>query len=340
MTCASSEPLRRRGDQNPLISSVYQFAADSIPDREFVPGDLRHLVAGNAGRLLDARRTPVAVTRVDPELGVFEVEIRAFEDAGARWELPAEDAGDFQFARACEQAPADVVAALEAAVARFDRRTEVACDPAARDATLRRVAAARRRLALDVEVDVEAHVARREGVPELYARLDAWLGDLAAMDRQLAATLVSNPRSGEHVKAHAIVLAELGLCPYRGKVLRDPRVLTGEWSRARRAEHLVARLAFTWELWSRLGPAALYRAAATEGPLPPERPRSLVSATFAREVAEAHFVGGPRTQVAVMWRQRVAPERLFMTFLETAAMNARYREAEAILIADPGNRAF
>ena len=29
-----------------------------------------------------------------------------------------------------------------------------------------------------------------------------------------------------------------------------------------------------------------------------------------------------------------------MTFLETAAMNARYREAEAILVADPANRAF
>jgi hypothetical protein len=295
-------------------------------------------VAGNAGRLLDARRTPVAVTRVDPDLGVFEVEIAAFEDAGARWELPAEDVGDFQFARASADASADVVAALQAAVARFDRRSGVECDPAARMATLRRVAAARPHL--DVELDLDAHVARREGAPALYAALEACLGDLAGMDRRLAETLVSNPRSGEHVKAHAIVLAELGLCPYRGKVVRDPRALEGEWSRERRAEHLVARLAFAQALWARLGPPVLYRAAATEGPLPPERPRSFVSATFAREVAEAHFAGGPRTQVAVMWRQVIPPERVFMTFLETAAMNARYREAEAILVADPANRAF
>jgi hypothetical protein len=295
-------------------------------------------VAGNTGRLLDARRTPVAVTRVDPELGVFEVEIAAFEDAGARWELPAEDAGDFQFARACAQAPADVISALEAAVARFDRRTEVPCDVAARATTLRRVAAARPNL--HVELDLDAHVARREGEPALYAQLDEHLGDLAAMDRPLAETLVSNPRSGEHVKAHAIVLAELGLCPYHGKVVRDPRVLEGEWSRERRAEHLVLRIAFAQALWSRLGPPVLYRAAATEGPLPPERPRSFVSATFAREVAEAHFAGGPRTEVAVIWRQKVPPERVLMTFLETAAMNARYREAEAVLVADPANRAF
>jgi hypothetical protein len=305
-----------------------------------VPGELRHLAPGNAGRLLDTRRTPVAVTRVDAALGVFEVEIGAFEDAGARWELPAEDAGDFQFARACAPAPADVVAALQKAVARFDRRTEVPCEAAAREETLRRVAAARRRLDLELAVDLDAHVARREGEPALYARLEHFLGDLAAMDRRLGETLVSNPRSGEHVKAHAIVLAELGLCPYRGKVLRDRRVLEGEWSRERRAEHVVARLAFAQALWSRLGPPVLYRAAATEGPLPPERPRSFVSATFAREVAEAHFAGGPQTEVAVMWRQAVPATRVFMTFLETAAMNARYREAEAILVADPANRAF
>jgi hypothetical protein len=330
--------LRRRGDQNPLISSVYRSDADSIPDSEFAPGELRHLVPGNAGRLLDARRTPVAVTRVDEELGVFEVEIAAFEDAGARWELPAEDVGGFQFARACAHASADAVAALHFAVGRFDRLTEVSCDPAAREETLRRVAAARPQL--DVELDLDAHVARREGEPKLYVRLEEHLGDLATMDRRLAETLVSNPRSGEHVKAHAIVLAELGLCPYRGKIIRDPRVLEGEWSRERRAGHLVARLAFAQALWERLGPPVLFRAAATEGPLPPERSRSFVSATFAREVAEAHFAGGPRTEVAVMWRQKVPPERVFMTFLETAAMNARYKEAEAILIADPANRAF
>jgi hypothetical protein len=31
--------------------------------------------------------------------------IQAFEDAGARWELPAEDAGRFQFAPASARAP-------------------------------------------------------------------------------------------------------------------------------------------------------------------------------------------------------------------------------------------
>ena len=43
---------------------------------------------------------------------------------------------------------------------------------------------------------------------------------------------------------------------------------------------------------------------------------------------------------ALLARQRVPVSRLFMTFLETAAMNDRYREAEAALIGDPYNPVF
>jgi hypothetical protein len=162
------------------------------------------------------------------------------------------------------------------------------------------------------------------------------------MDAGFAETFVSNPRSGELVKGHAIVLAELGLCPYRGTVVRDPDLFTGAWSKERRAEHLVARLAFTQALWAGLGHPALtlYRGAAADGPLPPRAAGSFVSATMSRAVAEAHFAGGPQTQAAVLWRQVVPLERVLMTFLETAAMNRRYQEAEAILVGEPGNQAF
>jgi len=84
----------------------------------------------------------------------------------------------------------------------------------------------------------------------------------------------------------------------------------------------------------------LYRAAATDGPLPAARPSSLVSATFSRRVADDHFDGGPSTRTAVLWRQAVPFDRVLMTFLETRAMNERFEEAEAVLLADPGNRAF
>ena len=153
---------------------------------------------------------------------------------------------------------------------------------------------------------------------------------------------VSNPRSGELVKGHAIVLAELGLCPYRGRIVRDAGLFAEPWSKERRARHVVVRLAFVHALWSILGEegVVLYRGAATDGPLPEAGPSSFVSATFSGQVATAHFEGGPNTQTAVLWRQRLSPARLFMTFLETRAMNERFKEAEAVLIGDPANQAF
>jgi hypothetical protein len=39
-------------------------------------------------------------------------------------------------------------------------------------------------------------------------------------------------------------------------------------------------------------------------------------------------------------RQIVPLERVFMTYLETAAMNRQFREAEAVLFEDPDNPAF
>ncbi len=332
------------------MTGVYESDPRAAPDSEFRAGELADLVVGNRGRLLDARRTPVAVTGVNLETGMFAVEVLGFEDAGARWELPVEDVGGFQFARDGRRAADDVVASLAEAVRRFDRPGDVACEPRVRESTLRRVGEERRRarewLAARRDrlggIDVAGAIARREGDPRLFALVDEFLGESAEMDRRFAAVFVSHPGSGEVVKGHAIVLAELGLCPYSGKVVRDPRALAGEWARERRAAHLLARLAFTRELWSLLGAAALpvYRGAATDGPLPRRRPASFVSATFSREVAEAHFAGGPTTRVAVMWRQAVPLERLLMTFLETEALNHPFKEAEAVLLGDPDNRAF
>ncbi|MDX6666457.1 MAG: hypothetical protein QOG68_2663, partial [Solirubrobacteraceae bacterium] len=143
--------------------------------------------------------------------------------------------------------------------------------------------------------------------------------------------------AGELVKGHAIVAAELGLARYQGKAVRDERLFDGAWAKPRRAEHLLVRLALTGELWRRAGAGhvTLYRAAATDGVLEPGRRGAFVSATFSRDVAEEHFAGGPTTRAAVIVRDRIAVERLLMTFWETPAMNAHYQEAEAIVLGFP-----
>jgi hypothetical protein len=329
-----------------MAAAIYASDPDPAPDSDFAPGELRHLVTGNRGRLLDARRTPITVTAIRPAIGAFELEVGAFEDAGARWELALEEIGRFQFARGGAVAPPDVVAELEGALRRFDRELVIEPDPAAREGTLRRIDRARAdvRIELPAPLDLAARVQARAGDPELFTLLDGLVADrdVADLEQRFASAFVSNPRSGEFVKGHAIVLAELGLCPYRGKVVRDPGVFEGAGRKERRAEHLVARLAFTYELWSTVGDetVTLYRGAAVDGPLPERSSSSFVSATFSREVAAAHFEGGSTTWTAVQWRQTVPVTRLLMTFLETREMNGRFREAEAVLIGDPANRAF
>ena len=45
-------------------------------------------------------------------------------------------------------------------------------------------------------------------------------------------------------------------------------------------------------------------------------------------------------RTVALYRQAVEIERVFMTYLETRAMNHPFREAEAVLTADPDNHAF
>jgi len=288
---------------------------------------------------------------VTADTGAFELEIGSFEDEGARWELSLEEIPRFQFRHDAARAAPDSVVELARAIDRFDHPLDIAADAAARLQTSERIlavrAALRDRFALEapeIADGLESAIARREGSAELAARLRDFLAerDLAEIDRRFAETFVSNPRSGEFIKGHAIVLAELGLCDYHGRIVRDPKTFEEPWSKTRRAEHLIVRLAFTQELWTSLGQATitLYRGAASDGPLTARTPASFVSATFSETVAQEHFAGGPTSRTAVLWRQVLPVTRLFMTFIETPAMNGRFREAEAILVADPSNVAF
>jgi hypothetical protein len=176
-------------------------------------------------------------------------------------------------------------------------------------------------------LDPSAAIVARAGDPALQRLLNAYLEDLAAMDREFAETFVSNPRSGETIKGHAIVLAELGLVRFEGKQVRTPDLFAGQWTTERRAAHVIARLAFARALWQRtVEPPRLYRGVGPNDTGLAYQPLSFTSATFSREVAEAH-------EPAELLEQRLPLERLFMTFLETEAMNRRYREAEAVLLA-------
>jgi hypothetical protein len=247
--------------------AVYESSPEMEDDSGFVAGELGHLLAGNRARLLDARRTPVTVVDVDGPRGSFSVLIDDFEDRGARWDLGLEEVARFQFPRDAPVAGPEVVADLRAALNRFDRELVIDAKPRAREATLeaieREMEVAQEYL-LGAQVlrgldPLNDYVERRRGEPQLMTVLESYLAerDLLGLDQAFAQAFVSNPHSGELVKGHAMIVADLGLCPYRGKLLRDPETIRAPWPYAIRRQHIIARMRFAAALRSSPPPSPL-----------------------------------------------------------------------------------
>jgi hypothetical protein len=147
---------------------------------------------------------------------------------------------------------------------------------------------------------------------------------------------VSNPASGETVKGHLIVMAEMGIARYEGRIVRDPATFEGDWPRARRADHILWRTAFVRAMFAalRLETLELHRGVSSETGIEPARGDVLESWSFSRDVAEG--VAGPPEVRAhrVIHTRSVTHRRAFMTYLETRAMNRQFLEAEAVLFAE------
>lgn len=328
---------------------IYESVARPRPDADFEPGTLRHLVPGVLGRLLDPRRTPVSVVGVRPAVGFVDIRIEGFEDAGALWETPLEHVSHFQFALDGPRAATTAVEAMEAAIERFAHDQAITADPADRARTEARVEGLERKAARWLS-DRSAFLAGerplpdpadRRGDPDLMADLELWMRELDVWDIEdrFTRVYVSNPGSGEVVKGHRIVLAELGLADYAGGTVRDPATFDDAWSRARRGEHIVARLGLMRAVFGHLGLASvrLWRGASIGGRLRSRPGRTFVSTSFDEAVARSHYEAGRPEWAHVLSRHEVRPDRVFMTYLETAAMNRVFLEAEAVLLAAPAD---
>jgi hypothetical protein len=325
---------------------VYESDPDQLPDSEFDAGSLNLLSAGNPGRLLDPRRTPIRIVGALAEVGMFELEVTAFEDSGARWILPLEDVSRFQFEKTSTRLDERAATVLEEAIRRFSEDLLIETDQDTLIDTERRLSdendKATEWLARNSEFlrsqdgfDFEA----QSGPTLLRSELIDYLEfrGLADIERSLTETWVSNPRSGEVVKAHQVVMARMGLAPYNGLILRDPRSLKGPWSQLRREQHILARLSFIRSVFRQLDihTVVLYRGLSFEQAPTEHRKPTLISATFRRSVAESWLDADPMRFAANLIRQPVPVDRLFMTYLETDAMNSTYKEAEAVLLSEP-----
>ena len=304
-------------------------------------------MVGNSGRLLDFRRTPIKLVGVDLEAGFFIVEILDFEDRGARWEIPLERVKNYQFERGSKLATEAQVRGFEELVKKYDRQLVIERD-------LERLPSTQAKLEQSFRqaqdwLDIHSVFLKEEGRLQLDAvtgpeslgkDLFGFLEEqgVAELETLFTQNFVSNPGSGDLVKAYRIALAELGLVRYQGPV---PRATLAFGADALH-HHLVQRLGFVRALFDRVGiqQLVLYRGLAGPPPLRPHPNHTFVSTSLRREVAESLFQAHSGSDIAVLYRQSVPVERVFMSFFETQALNSVYLESEVVLLYQAGNLAF
>ena len=309
-----------------------------------IKGKLHYLAAGNNCWLTDARRTPGIIEWVDYERAVFRWRILDFEDAGNYWLLPAERVADFLFAEEVESIPSPLLSQLEGAIAELSEPLVVVPKASAFAKTQKEIEAkaqaARSWLICNssyIGEGTKPNLSSRKGPDALAADLLAYCDHygIRALEEKTATALVLNPSSGEWIKGMEFVLAQMGLAKFTSTQFRTEGVFSGMGSHENRRNYLLERLGFVRALFRLLdlSQVALYRGMATERPWS-YKERNLLSFTFSLEVAQefADFQKEGKLKHSYLVKTTIPCEELFMTFLETEAMNEQYAEAEALVL--------
>jgi hypothetical protein len=325
-------------------SKIHQSEKNMAPDSDFIPGDIELLSEGNACRLLDPRRTPGVIERLMDDCAMFRWRISNFEHKGKCWDLPAEDVVNYQFSKAAARLDPGRVESLRAAIWDLQKPLVIDAPDGVREETETEIAVAQREITGWLESE-SRFLASREGIkidsrdgPQSLAddlkRYMASVG-MEKIEKKTAGGVVLNPNSGEWVKGMEIVLAELGLVRYQSKVTRTQGVFEGLGEKEQRRRYLLHRLGFVRACFGLLGiqEITLYRGGKIEeGRIKP--PSVFASYTFSLEVARSFcdFDRDSRFKQSYLIKRAIPVERVFMTYLETGAMNENYKEAEALVL--------
>lgn len=326
-----------------------QHAQDHPTD--LLRAQMMHLVIGQTLYLGDPRATPVVVRAHAAETASFTVEITAFEDQGATWELPLWDVSEFLIAPNAKTLTVAEQDVLGRHIEALKRTIRIEPNPAHLEQTRQDVAAAQQETGAWLDRHFPALPTCSADLLNGHDPSAPWAEALESVlsskgvleiEQSFVAQFASNPNAGEVVKGHRIVLAEMGLCPYEGHVLRNPATFENTGARLLRRTHIVTRLAFLRVMLIRLGltTVPLFRTIYSDRALEGPRNTGFVSATFDAEVAAALFASGQKTRVAATYWQQVPADRLFMSYYETPRLSARYQEAEAVLLFDHAAQLF
>ena len=302
------------------------------------------LVVGNDCLLRDERRTPGLIEWVDYGRAIFRWRILDFEDEGSFWLLPAERIVDFLFEDYAKTIGPTDLKILEEAITRLTQPLVVKAEKNAHEETERLIEKA----SLEAHSWLVTHSAyiaegnrpdlnKRKGPEGLSADLLAYCDCLGirALEEETAKALVLNPASGEWVKGMELVLAEMGLAKFESTQFRTEGVFEGYANKDNRKRYIILRLAFVRALLKLLdlSEVPLYRGMATERPWS-YKERNFLSFTFSLEVAQdfSNFESNSSIRHSYLVKTTLPCTALFMTYLETEAMNLQYAEAEALVL--------
>lgn len=317
-----------------------------LPDTEFVPGTIAFLVEGNYCRLLDGRRTPGMIEKYFDDSAMFRWRIMDFEDKGKCWDVPAEGVTCYQFAKDAKRLDTKRIKEIKASINKYQKKLIIEAVPGKKHQTESKIKVIEQVItdwlknnSTFFKNQEQLNFKSRTGSKCLAEDLIFYMRSVGMekIEQSTADIIVLNPNSGEWIKGMAIVLAEMGFVPYRDKIPRTQDIFEGLGRKENRRNYLIHRLAFIRAYFHLLGikEVTLYRGMATEwewGKTPSSR--TFVSFTFSVKLARSHcnFNRNSDEKHSYLLKRPFPIEDLFMTYLETDAMNKQYKEAEALVL--------
>jgi len=323
--------------------SIHQHNPSKKPDSEFIKGNISFLKEGNVCRLLDGRRTPGFIEKINYESGMFRWRITDFEDKDNYWDLPFEKVTSYQFEKTCIPLSESDTELINEIILKYNQPLNILCDEEDFMKTNDKInhlktdithwlKSKSKFIASGESLDFNSNI----GPSMLSDDLVRYMKEqgLDQLELKTADTIVLNPNSGEWIKGMSIVLAELGLVSYHGKIQRTKDIFSGIGSKDLRESYILHRLAFIRGLFDLLEitHVPLYRGMCSEVEWR-ESKNTFVSFTFDSNVANSFsgFEGDNNFRNAYLIKSTVDISKLFMSYLETKQMNERYKEAEALL---------
>ncbi len=327
--------------------SLHQFNPNSLPDSQFKIGSLKYLVAGNKSRLLDQRRTPGEIEKIFAEEGMFRWRINDFEDKGKYWDLPLESVDRMQFAQDVAETSNEQTKEFQVIIESLNKRLIIGIDEKKRVATLEKINFEKREIrkwlttnSVFFKSGESFNLESASGSISLADDLIKYMTSvgLGEQEQLTSETYVLNPSSGEWIKGLQITIAKLGLKQFVGSAPRTKNIFEGAGAVELRKRYVIQRFSFIQAMFELLGHTEikLYRGMSSDGDWQTISERFFSSWSFSKKVAEA-FASLEKESSAKHFYliKRTFPiEKLFMSYVETKAMNNQYEEVEAVIMHD------